>query len=126
MKEAAERTKQQSAQQRFYAIGQEFFSFYLGNRHIAHIVFMNVPHKYWVTDPKFIQNEQLAITESIILNGQQQGQVRNDCDAGLLVQMVAGATNRFMVNILNSERMPQTGAAANELSTSILWPMLKQ
>ena len=126
MKEAAERTKQQPAQQRFYAIGQEFFSFYLDNRHIAHIVFMNVPHKYWVTDPKFIQNEQLAITESIILNGQQQGQIRNDCDAGLLVQMVAGATNRFMVNILNSERMPQTGTAANELSASILWPMLKQ
>jgi len=125
MSESAERTQPLSTKQRFFDLGQEFFEFYLTNRHIAHIVFMNVPHRYWVTNPRFIQNEQLITMENIIRSGQQNGEIRSDCDADLLVQMVAGAINRLMVNILNNDELPQSGRDANELSSTILWPMLK-
>lgn len=124
MSEAAQQSAGLSVKQQFYAVGHEFFDFYLSNRHIALIVFMNVPHRYWVVNPKFIQNDQLVIMENIVRAGQQSGEVRNDCDANLLVQMVAGAINRLMVNILNVDAMPQNGDDANQLSANILWPML--
>ena len=125
MTAAAENSNHTTTREKFFDLGFQYFDFYLSNRHIAQIVFMNIPHRYWVTNPDFIQNEQLVVMEQVIREGQQNGELRNDCEAALLVQMVAGASSRLMINILNSAELPQNGEQANQLSSQMLWPMLR-
>lgn len=123
--DAGEKSQDLSAKESFEVFGKLFFDFYFEKIHVAQIVFMNVPNRYWVIHPEFVQNKQLEIMARIIIKGQKSGEIRDDVEASLLVQIIAGAIGRYMVNVLNSDSIPKSGKRAAEETFKILWPMLK-
>lgn len=124
--DAGDTSQDLSAEEAFEVFGKLFFDFYFEKIHVAQIVFMNVPNRYWVIHPEFVQNKQLEIMAKIIIKGQKSGEIRDDVDASLLVQIIAGAIGRYMVNVLNSDAIPKSGKRAAEETFKILWPMLKK
>jgi len=124
--DAGDKSQDLTAEEAFEVFGKLFFDFYFEKIHVAQIVFMNVPNRYWVIHPEFVQNKQLEIMAKIIIKGQKSGEIRDDVDASLLVQIIAGAIGRYMVNVLSSDAIPKSGKRASEETFKILWPMLKK
>lgn len=108
---------------RFEAVGRAFFRFYFSHVPVARIVFLNIPSAYFVSQPGFIQRDQLAVMRTLVQTGQKDGTIRQDLDADVLVEAVAGIAMRTMFRLLTAAKLPDADAAAAELAL-LTGPML--
>ncbi len=99
---------------RMEAVGRAFFDFYFSNINVARIVFLNIPSAYFVSEPDFIQRDQLAVLKALVVEGQANGAVRRDMPAEILVEAIAGISMGTMFRLLTQQTLPDAAEAANE------------
>ncbi|MBO6544591.1 MAG: TetR/AcrR family transcriptional regulator [Alphaproteobacteria bacterium] len=102
--------------QRFSAVGRAFFRFYFSHVPIARIVFLNIPSAYFVSQPDFIQSDQLAVMKKLVVEGQKDGTIRGDMAADLLVEALAGIAMRTMFRLLTASTLPDPDQAAADFA----------
>lgn len=106
------------------AFGLTFFGFYLTNRRIAEIVFLNVPARKWTVEPGFVQVEQLGLLAELLGKGQASGLVRTDVDPRTLVELLAGANGRYLVHLLTEHPHDFDPTREAEKIFAMLWPLV--
>lgn len=107
----------------FAAFNETFVEFYIEHRQIAQIIYMNIPMRNLVANPEYMQHEQMGILGDLLNRGQQQGLVRSDADAQVLVNLLSGALGRYLVSRLMSDEdlVPQQEASTVR---QLLWPLV--
>lgn len=124
LRDATEQTRDLPTRQRFLAFGHAFVGFYLTHRQIGEVVYLTIPARNWIDNDAFVQTQQLALGAQILHEGQQRGEVRGDVPAPLLIELVAGATHRYLMRLLSTSEHHDPHEHAERLFR-ICWPMLQ-
>lgn len=77
--------------------------FYFNRPHIARIVFMNIPARYWVGRRDFVKTPVHEAIELFIREGQKKGEIWPDISAGVMKNLVMGMLHRIMTYWLEHE-----------------------
>ncbi len=110
---------------RLEAVGRAFWAFYFDNLPVARIVFLNIPSAYFVSQPTFIQHDQLNVLAELIEKGQKEGSIRQDIDVSELVEAMAGIAMRTMFRLLTGPTpLPSAEAASNRMA-QLIRPLLQ-
>lgn len=69
--------------------------FYERNPNVGRIIFLTVPYKKWMADKTFNQNKMVNVFLNVARQGQKEGILKADVQAGVLLDFMLGLVHRL-------------------------------
>jgi len=86
--------------------------FYERNPNVGKIIFLTIPYKKWMADKTFNQNKMVNVFLDVARQGQKEGILKTDVQAGVLLDFMLGVVHRrFTMWIFRGQKESLSGNA---------------